>query len=54
VDAKELKTADSLYSRRVGVDRGMFPPLLPEVNNQLLCFTDVKGEVPDSSLTSSL
>jgi hypothetical protein len=23
----------------------MFPPLLPKVNNQLLCFADVDGEV---------
>ena len=45
MDAEELKTADSLYCSPVDVDWGVFPPLLAEVNNQLLCFADVEGEV---------
>ena len=44
VDAKELKTTDSLLQSGAG-HRGMFPPLLPENNSQLLCFADVEGEV---------
>ena len=45
VDLEELKTCDSLYWSLVDVDWGIFPPLLPEANNQLLCFADVEGEV---------
>jgi hypothetical protein len=45
VAAKKLKTADTLYCSLVDVDWVMFLPLLPEFNNQLLCFADVKGEV---------
>ena len=45
VDGEELKTSDSLYCSPVDVDRDMFPPLLPELNNQLLCFADFEGEV---------
>ena len=44
-NAEELKTADSLYCGPVDVDWAVFPPLLPEVKNQLLCFADVQGEV---------
>jgi hypothetical protein len=45
VDTEEIKTANSLYGSPVDVDQGMFPSLLPEVNNQLFCFADVDGEV---------
>ena len=37
---QEITTTSSVY-----VDWGMFPPLLPEVNNQLLCFAEFEGEV---------
>ena len=45
MDTEELKTADPLCCSPVDVDQGLFPPLLPEVNNQLLCFAEVEEEV---------
>ena len=57
VDAEELKTADSLYCSPVDVDQGVFPLLLPEVNNQFLRFADVEGGVvvlAPQTLTSTL
>ena len=40
-----VEAEDSLYCCPVDMDRGMFTPLLSEVNSQLLCFADVEGEV---------
>lgn len=34
----------TLHCSLIDVDRGMFCPLLPEVNNHLLCFADIEGE----------
>ena len=45
VDTGGFTTADSLCCSPIDVNRGIFPPLLPEVNNQLLCFADVEGDV---------
>ena len=47
VEAEEPKTCESLCCSPVDVNQGMFPLLLPEVNNRLLCFAYAEGEVVD-------
>jgi hypothetical protein len=40
----------TLYRSPVDTDGAMFPPLLPEVNNQFLCFADVEGGCPGTTM----
>jgi hypothetical protein len=45
VDTKELEALNLLHYIPVDENGGVLGPLFPVVNNHLLCFDDVEGEV---------
>ena len=45
LDTQKLEALDTFYFVPIDVDRGMFSPMLPEVDDNLLCFVDIEGEI---------